>query len=113
MASPPVLNPAKAYERFQAQINFVLTKDLIQRADPKNGDRVLDLACGTGMVARSVAEMVGPQGEIMGLDISPSKLEVASTLASKVVRRFPSPTPLSTLCSASKGSNSSQTIKPV
>ena len=82
MASPPVLNTAETYERFQAQINFVLTNDLIQRAGPKKGDRVLDLACGTGMVARSVAPMVGPQGRVAGLDISSSKLEAASSLAS-------------------------------
>ena len=51
----PAPNAAEAYERFIAQNVFVpWTADLISRARPKKGDRVLDLACGTGIVARHV-----------------------------------------------------------
>lgn len=41
------------------------------------GDKVLDLACGTGLDALMAAEMVGPEGEVMGVDISPSMLAQA------------------------------------
>ena len=78
----PTPNPAEAYERFIAQNIFVpWTADLISRARPKRGDRVLDLACGTGIVARRVAPLVGPQGKVVGLDISPAMLAVARSLA--------------------------------
>lgn len=77
----PASNPAEAYERFIAQNIFVpWTADLIQRARPKMGDRVLDLACGTGIVTRHIAPLVGPQGKLVGLDISPDMLAVARSL---------------------------------
>ena len=80
--SPTQPNPAEAYERFIAQNFFVpWSADLIARAAPKSGERVLDLACGTGIVTRSVAPMVGPEGKVTGLDISPAMLEVARSLA--------------------------------
>lgn len=46
-------------------------------------DRVLDIACGTGIVARLVAEQVSHDGSITGLDINPSMLAVARTAASQ------------------------------
>ncbi len=79
-SQPP--NPAEAYERSIAQSIFVpWTADLILHAGVKMGDRVLDLACGTGIVARSVAPIVGTQGKVAGLDISPDMLAVARSLA--------------------------------
>ncbi len=41
------------------------------------GDRVLDIACGTGIVARVAAERLGGAGRIVGVDISPDMLAVA------------------------------------
>ena len=43
--------------------------------------RVLDVACGTGALARSVAPTVGPAGRVVGLDINPGMLAVAERLA--------------------------------
>ena len=77
----PSPNPAEAYERFIVQNMFVpWTADLIQRASPQPGERVLDLACGTGIVTRSVAPIVGRERTVTGLDISPGMLEVARSL---------------------------------
>jgi ubiquinone/menaquinone biosynthesis C-methylase UbiE len=57
---------------------------VVALAKPKAGDRVLDVACGTGVVARHAAERVGPSGRIVGLDLNPGMLSVAASVASKV-----------------------------
>jgi ubiquinone/menaquinone biosynthesis C-methylase UbiE len=54
--------------------------DLVAVADPPLGARVLDVACGTGIVARLAAERVGPAGHVVGLDLNPGMLAVARGL---------------------------------
>lgn len=49
-------------------------------ADDQPGDRVLDIACGTGVVARQAAERVGPTGRVTKLDLNPGMLALASRL---------------------------------
>ena len=44
------------------------------------GLRVLDDACGTGLVARLAAEAVGTDGHVTALDLNPAMLAVASAL---------------------------------
>lgn len=41
------------------------------------GERVLDVACGTGVIARAAAPRVGPTGTVVGLDLNPGMLAVA------------------------------------
>lgn len=50
---------------------------LVVTADLRPGDRVLDLACATGIVARIVASRVGGKGSVTGLDLLAGMLEVA------------------------------------
>ena len=45
------------------------------------GHRVLDIACGTGIVARVAKERLGAAGYVVGVDISPDMLAVARTVA--------------------------------
>jgi len=45
------------------------------------GDRVLDVACGTGIVARLAKERLGEGGSVVGLDLSPAMLAVAREVA--------------------------------
>ncbi len=44
--------------------------ELLARALPAPGERVLDVACGTGLIAVPAARAVGPRGRVMGVDIS-------------------------------------------
>ncbi|MEM8828078.1 MAG: methyltransferase domain-containing protein [Cyanobacteria bacterium P01_G01_bin.19] len=50
---------------------------LVKCVDLKKGQKVLDLATGTGMVAIEAAEQVGSEGQIIGVDISEGLLSVA------------------------------------
>ena len=71
-------NPAQNYERFFVpSIGRPLADDLIAVADLRPGQRVLDVACGTGVVARLAAERVGASGAVVGLDVNPGMLAVA------------------------------------
>jgi ubiquinone/menaquinone biosynthesis C-methylase UbiE len=57
---------------------------LVQLAAPAPGERVLDVACGTGIVARRAAACVGAGGAAVGLDPNGSMLEVARAAAADV-----------------------------
>jgi SAM-dependent methyltransferase len=48
------------------------------------GERVLDVACGTGVLAREAARRVGTTGFVAGLDASPGMLAVASRIAPRI-----------------------------
>lgn len=50
---------------------------LLDAARPRPGQRVLDVACGTGVVARGVADRVGDAKAVVGVDLNRAMLEVA------------------------------------
>jgi SAM-dependent methyltransferase len=50
---------------------------LCEAAGVHAGHRVLDVACGTGIVARTAADIVGPAGAVVGLDVNDAMLTVA------------------------------------
>ena len=52
-------------------------KHLLDTAALGPGMRVLDVACGTGIVARLAASQVGPTGQVVGLDTNEAMLAVA------------------------------------
>lgn len=81
MTSQPQPNPAWTYQEYLAPALFIpWSKVLLEHARPEPGERVLDLACGTGIVARQAAPLVGSQGAVVGLDVSPGMLAVAREL---------------------------------
>jgi ubiquinone/menaquinone biosynthesis C-methylase UbiE len=53
---------------------------LVAQAALQPGERVLDLACGTGLITRLAAEEVGAKGQVSGLDINAGMLAVARSL---------------------------------
>jgi SAM-dependent methyltransferase len=53
---------------------------LVDLAAITEGDRVLDVACGTGIAARTAADSAGESGSVVGLDLNPAMLEVAARI---------------------------------
>lgn len=53
---------------------------LIEHANPQPGERAVDVACGTGVVARKTAPRVGPTGIVVGVDMNPDMLAFARSL---------------------------------
>jgi len=54
---------------------------LVERAEVAPGERVLDVACGTGVVARIASQRVGATGYVAGLDLNAGMIAVARTIA--------------------------------
>lgn len=52
--------------------------ELVRFAGLRAGDAVLDVACGTGAVARAARAAVGPGARVVGADLNPGMIEVAS-----------------------------------
>jgi ubiquinone/menaquinone biosynthesis C-methylase UbiE len=79
--SPDIgINPAENYQKFFVPaIGAPVAEDIVAQAGLKPGERVLDVACGTGVVSRLAAERVGAQGSVTGLDIHPGMLAVAKS----------------------------------
>ena len=55
----------------------VMTPRLLGRLGLTRGDRVLDLACGIGNPSGEIARVVGDEGEVLGLDLSPEMIDGA------------------------------------
>jgi hypothetical protein len=71
-------NPAEGYESYMVPTLFgPCARILIQAVDPKSGERVLDVGCGTGLVACEVASRLGATGALAGVDLSANMLAVA------------------------------------
>jgi len=54
---------------------------VVELAHPSPGERVVDVACGTGIVARIAAARVGPSGSVAAVDLNPGMLNVARSVA--------------------------------
>ncbi len=75
-------NPAESYESYMVPALFApWASQLVQRANPQPGERVLDLACGTGVVARLAAPLLGSKGAVTAIDLSPTMLSVGRAAA--------------------------------
>lgn len=76
-------NPAEAYERYYVPAMFQpWARLLVEQAALQAGEQVLDVACGTGIVSRTAAPLVGVEGAVTGIDLNAEMLAVAQTLPS-------------------------------
>src|SRR5262245_48977866 len=70
------------YERYLVPTIFgPWALDLLEVSGAQPGERVLDIACGTGIVARTAARRVGSGGTVVGLDVSAPMLDAARAVA--------------------------------
>ena len=65
----------------QSQLYDAVTRRLLNMAGLGRGMRVLDIGSGTGDVAMTAAEVVGPEGAVVGVDVNPAILETARARA--------------------------------
>src|SRR3954449_1368400 len=73
---------AENYQRdFVPAIAEPVSRDLLHAANLQRGERVLDVACGTGLISRLASECVGADGSVTGIDIAPDMIEVAKSVA--------------------------------
>ncbi len=71
-------SPAEIYEHHMVPAIFVPWRPaFLELASPQIGHRVLDVACGTEVIAREVVSLVGPGGRVVGVDINPNMLDMA------------------------------------
>jgi len=76
---------ARAYENLHVPALFEQwCCRMLDAAEVKPGNKVLDVACGTGVLARAAAGRVGPAGHAVGVDPGKGMLAVAQELAPDV-----------------------------
>ena len=68
---------ASTYDRVSVR-QFDHGKVLIAALKPARGERVLDVGCGTGRLGEYVAGLVAPDGEVIGVDPLPLRIELAA-----------------------------------
>lgn len=72
-------------EAYQRRLEDVMARGeargrtrVLELAEPRAGMRILDLACGPGTLSRRLATQVAPGGEVVGVDLAPGMIELAS-----------------------------------
>lgn len=85
MDAHAVISPAQVYEQqFVPALFQYWGKVVASAANLAPGQGVLDVACGTGVLACAAAERVGPQGKVVGLDPNHDMLNVARHKSTRV-----------------------------
>jgi SAM-dependent methyltransferase len=56
----------------------VAHRALLDRLQVRAGESVLDVACGTGLLAHDLARVVGENGEVVGIDLSQAMIDLAA-----------------------------------
>jgi ubiquinone/menaquinone biosynthesis C-methylase UbiE len=79
------VTPAAAYERYLVPAIFgPWARHVVDAHPPAPARRVLDVACGTGIGARSAAALVEQGGLVLGIDVDEEMLSVARTGAERL-----------------------------
>jgi ubiquinone/menaquinone biosynthesis C-methylase UbiE len=72
---------AADYERLWKEQLAPAQAKLLACAGLRSGERVLDVACGTGIIALDAAARVSPGGDVVGVDLSGSMIAAAQRRA--------------------------------
>jgi ubiquinone/menaquinone biosynthesis C-methylase UbiE len=80
-------NASQKWRRQSAAMGSDMTRAIVEAAQVSPDMRVLDIACGTGEPAISIAALLTAGGEVVGVDLSPAPLKIAAERA--VQRRLP------------------------
>ena len=75
-------NASQKWRSQSAAMGSEMTRAIVEAAQAGPGMRVLDLACGTGEPAISLAALTG-SGEVIGVDLSSAPLEIAARRAAQ------------------------------
>ncbi|HYE03400.1 MAG TPA: methyltransferase domain-containing protein [Phycisphaerales bacterium] len=76
-----------------AGLNRLTNADFVAFVDPRPRDRVLEIGCGLGLLAREVAGRLGPGGSVAGVELRPEQIEAGARLA-KTAGGAPGPVPV-------------------
>lgn len=76
-------NASQKWRRQSAVMGNDMTQAIVEAAHVQPGMRVLDIACGTGEPAISLAALLAGNGEVVGVDISPEPLKIADERATQ------------------------------
>ncbi len=72
---------AATYDRLGVEFFTPMGARLVERTAPRPGDRVLDVGCGLGACLFPAAELVGPAGSVLGIDIAEGMVAEAAASA--------------------------------
>jgi ubiquinone/menaquinone biosynthesis C-methylase UbiE len=76
-------NASQKWRRQSAAMGHDMTLAIVAAAQVQTGMRVLDIACGTGEPAISIAHLLAGGGDVVGVDISPAPLKIAEERATQ------------------------------
>ncbi|HEX4849782.1 MAG TPA: class I SAM-dependent methyltransferase [Puia sp.] len=71
------------YEVFWHQQLKPAQDKLLELANPKSGEKLIDIACGTGLVSFRAAEKLGESGFVLATDISDNMVRIGNELAAQ------------------------------
>ncbi|MFJ8078047.1 class I SAM-dependent methyltransferase [Streptomyces sp. NPDC096176] len=74
---------AATYDRLGVEFFTPMGRRLVQRADPRPGQHVLDVGCGLGATLLPAATQIGPSGHALGIDIAEAMIDQAGREAER------------------------------
>nr|WP_236145713.1 class I SAM-dependent methyltransferase [Verrucosispora sp. SN26_14.1] len=67
---------AATYDRVGVEFFGPMGRELVRRAGVRPGQQVLDVGCGRGAVLMPAAQAVGPDGDVVGIDLAPTMVDL-------------------------------------
>src|SRR5256885_3944429 len=72
---------ARTYDEHVTPYHAPIARRLLELAHVEEGDRILDIGCGTGIVAFEAADVVGETGVVVGIDLAKRAVQLAADKA--------------------------------